>query len=623
MHQLKSEPLCTRPTSCYNCSMAKQALRVLAVMVMVLGLFVRDAAPAFAQDISRGEQDERLIDQYKEATANCEDPSLECLIYYTLQYTTIHMTNQIVPIGGDDSSGDTNDSGDANQLNQRKGVVPALAHLIGQMYASPPANTHAYVADVLNSAGVNIAQPAYAQGLGFVALNPILQLWKTFRNIAYMFFVLIFIVIGFLIMFRKKVNQQAITAQQAIPSIIVSLLFVTFSYAIAGFLIDLMYLSMYLIIGVFSSVFDSNPDIINYDIIDLSWTFMKTGAVEGFNTGSNLVEKLITEITGRGEGVFINAFEWIGGITVGLVIAIAVLIGAFKLFFELLKSYATIVLLVVTAPIQLMMGAIPGRNAFTPWLMNLIANLSPFPTVLMVAVMFYLFTQEVSTSQGGFMPPFLVGRGMQDAIASLMGLAILLAMPEVVKEVKKKLGATEGGFGQLVASAGWDRAKAGWSGQGMPFGIGARAITRTGGGLMLGTGGAVIGSGINAAASGIRAYRRGDRGEDLIEAIRKGAKTGAIYGGIAGGTIGTGGQLVTTPIRLVNRIVQPLKNINEGYDAVQDYRESRSLREVFERWRVRESGVRTSTSGTTASGSPEADVKETPSVPTTISGRRK
>lgn len=542
MHQLKSEPLCTRPTSCYNCSMAKQALRVLAVMVMVLGLFVRDAAPAFAQDISRGEQDERLIDQYKEATANCEDPSLECLIYYTLQYTTIHMTNQIVPIGGDDSSGDTNDSGDANQLNQRKGVVPALAHLIGQMYASPPANTHAYVADVLNSAGVNIAQPAYAQGLGFVALNPILQLWKTFRNIAYMFFVLIFIVIGFLIMFRKKVNQQAITAQQAIPSIIVSLLFVTFSYAIAGFLIDLMYLSMYLIIGVFSSVFDSNPDIINYDIIDLSWTFMETGAVEGFNTGSNLVEKLITEITGRGEGVFINAFEWIGGITVGLVIAIAVLIGAFKLFFELLKSYATIVLLVVTAPIQLMMGAIPGRNAFTPWLMNLIANLSPFPTVLMVAVMFYLFTQEVSASRGGFMPPFLVGRGMQDAIASLMGLAILLAMPEIVKEVKKKLGATEGGFGQLVAQAGWKGAQAGWRGDSKTLGIGARDILGGAAGIPIG------------AALG------GWQGRNSELGGRRGAAIGAVVGAVG----------PVRSARIAGRALSRYGEFSENYPRVAD-----------------------------------------------------
>jgi hypothetical protein len=101
--------------------------------------------------------------------------------------------------------------------------------------------------------------------LGFSALDPILETWKSFRNLAYLFFVVIFLIIGFMIMFRTKVGQAAITAQQAIPSVIVAMLAVTFSYAIAGFMIDIMYVVMY----VLASYFTEGSEIINGNIFGL------------------------------------------------------------------------------------------------------------------------------------------------------------------------------------------------------------------------------------------------------------------------------------------------------------------------------------------------------------------
>src|SRR5690606_25281628 len=91
-------------------------------------------------------------------------------------------------------------------------------------------------------------------GLGFSSLDPILDTWKAFRNVAYLFYVIMFLVIGFMIMFRQKISSQAVvTAQQALPKIIISLIAVTFSYALAGLMIDAMYLIMYLIVGLFPS----------------------------------------------------------------------------------------------------------------------------------------------------------------------------------------------------------------------------------------------------------------------------------------------------------------------------------------------------------------------------------
>lgn len=434
-------------------------------------LSILKTAQVSAQDQETSPEDQRLIDQYHLATQKCADPSLECLVHYTVKYIMIELTGGIVPIGSltnPQATPTPGNGGPGSSINhgidvaKNNGVVPALTYWISEMYANPPANTHTYVADLMDSA--HIAKPAYAQGLGYGSLSPILNLWKTFRNVAYMFYVFLFIVIGFLIMFRRKVGSTAITAQQAIPSIIISLLFVTFSYAIAGFLIDIMYLVMYMIIGIFKVTFpQSNADIINYDIFSFAATFIKSGAREGFDTGRNVVGSLLSGLIEQ-HAMVGGTFAWVGGITVGLVVAVAVLLGAFKLFFELLRSYATIVLSVVVAPMQLMASAIPGNNSISSWMKNLIANLAAFPTVLLVAVMFYIFTEDTTVNSGGFMPPFLVGRGQSDAIANIMGLAILLAMPEIVKEVKKKLGASEG-FGAMVLNAAAGRFK-----EGVPIG---------------------------------------------------------------------------------------------------------------------------------------------------------
>ena len=91
---------------------------------------------------------------------------------------------------------------------------------------------------------------------------------------------------------------------------------------------------------------------------------------------------------------------------------------------------------VIFAPIYLMLGAIPGKNAFGPWLKNMVGNLAAFPTVLLFAIIFQVFTSGISeNNQGGFMPPFLIGNG-QSGVAGYPGrrdvrcaLAQLAAQP--------------------------------------------------------------------------------------------------------------------------------------------------------------------------------------------------
>lgn len=397
------------------------------------------------------------INSYRAALADCGTPSLECLVHYTFTYVNIEILTRITgpnSAGGPTSS---NPNGTQTPVADNGGFVGDLSNAIGMMFANPPAATGVYVADVLENA--HIVPRAYAQGLGFVALNPVLNLWKVFRNLAYTFFVIIFIVIGFMIMFRKRISgQTAISAQQAIPSVITSLIFVTFSYAIAGFLIDLMYLSMYLVVGVFETVGGFNDNVINYDIFGLMGVLFKAAdpqitadIVETFLQGVISSEKLNA------------AFSWAGGLTISVIIAIAILIGTFKLFFELLQDYARVVLYVVTAPVMLMVGAIPGKNVFGDWIKKVVGNLLPFPTVLLVVTMFYFFVDGTPDGTGGFVPPFLFGSGQASTISSLMGLAIILALPDIVKHFREQI-AGKGGIGEMIYERGMKAAETGWKG---------------------------------------------------------------------------------------------------------------------------------------------------------------
>ncbi len=93
-----------------------------------------------------------------------------------------------------------------------------------------------------------------AEGIGFAAMKPLLPIWSMFRNIAFSFIVIALVIIGFLIMFRFKVNPQTVlSVENALPKLFITLLLITFSFAIAGFLIDLMYV----ITGVVANVIGS------------------------------------------------------------------------------------------------------------------------------------------------------------------------------------------------------------------------------------------------------------------------------------------------------------------------------------------------------------------------------
>lgn len=125
---------------------------------------------------------------------------------------------------------------------------------IAYLYYNKPVDTQQFIAYYGQKAG--IVKPAYAQGIGFSGLSPILPLWRAFRNVAYGFLIFVLVVIGFMILFRMKIDPRTvISVQNALPRIIITLILITFSYAIVGLLIDVMYLLIFLTIATLRAGF--------------------------------------------------------------------------------------------------------------------------------------------------------------------------------------------------------------------------------------------------------------------------------------------------------------------------------------------------------------------------------
>lgn len=148
------------------------------------------------------------------------------------------------------------------------GAIGIVNNLNGVLYSQPTSGLQ-YIAQIKNDF---LGKPAYAQGVGFPGLQPLLPMWREFRNVIYILTSLFFIGIGIMVMLRVKISPQAIvTLQSAIPKLITTLILVTFSYAIAGLIIDLsnFFLALFLAILFNGKGIAFGSDLFNANLTNL------------------------------------------------------------------------------------------------------------------------------------------------------------------------------------------------------------------------------------------------------------------------------------------------------------------------------------------------------------------
>ena len=402
----------------------------------------------------------------------------------------------------------TNNPADADK-NYKKSVFGFMSNLIIIPYANPPASGVMWAYEGLQNAGF-VPKTLAAEGIGFAAIKPFSNLWKIFRDLSYMLLVIVLIAIGFMIMFRAKINPQTvISVENALPKIVISLILITFSFAIAGFLIDLMYI----IIGLIVSVLIKDPtqatqykneymmanstDLLFRDIrarfgfgsigaalgsaftqivplpiylilrsaggvlfiFLMRWLLLfvteQGGSLFGF---ANTNVGIATAVLGPGEilkaifsipffGFFLLLLFSIGFIfvipwIVTLLIGFSILFLFFRIFFILFTSYLKLIVNIIIAPLLLLLEAVPGKDAFKYWFMNIIGNLIPFPIIIFVFLLGYLIIFNTSPSDMTARLPYLYGID-SNSFRLMIGLGLIFLIPDFIKTIKEALGIKE------------------------------------------------------------------------------------------------------------------------------------------------------------------------------------
>jgi len=250
--------------------------------------------------------------------------------------------------------------------------------LYGFLYNNPMSGS-GYVLRKL--ADFSIVPTAKAQeGFGYSQGGAAVQkLWQITRNVSYFLLILVIIAMAFMIMFRIRISPQTvITIQSALPKIIFTLILITFSYAIAGFLIDLMYV----VIGIFSFL------VTQGGIFDGSATDLFTTLTNGSNVFFLSWQYVLIFLFGTASVIRSSSFGWgLLLLILLLVIFIITFVNGVKILWMMIKTYMNILLAIITAPLQILLGAITQSGGFSKWLKDFVANLAVYPAV---GIMFFL-----------------------------------------------------------------------------------------------------------------------------------------------------------------------------------------------------------------------------------------
>lgn len=383
-----------------------------------------------------------------------------------------------------------------NKPGELGGLLGFTTNSMIALYENPPTSSTYYLANVGKEFGIS---PAYAQvsGSGAGLIKPVEQLWQIMRNLSYLFFIIIFVAIGFMIMLRQKLNAQTvITIQSALPGLVVGLILVTFSYFIAALITDAAFLGVQLVAQIFVSVVKLDGSIMNLfdpvdlaqksNIFDLYTNSMSTAtkplgtyvdgtyweSIKSLSSTAAAGAPSVSPTSGILSAIIIGGLGWAGGtaglvagagaavavaalpLIVTLVLLIAFTVQFLKLMFKLIMSYIMILLTTALGPAYITMSMLPGRGGMLGmWWKTILGNALVFPAVF---ALFLFAGMIMSTDQSAWSstPPFF-GNFSTKLIQPIIAFTIMLGSPAIPDMVKKAIGAADFGAIGSTGTAGF------------------------------------------------------------------------------------------------------------------------------------------------------------------------
>lgn len=336
-------------------------------------------------------------------------------------------------------------------------------------------------------------------------LNIIANVHSAVLNFVFIIYAFVFIIIAFAIMLRQKLSGSAyVSVINSIPRIIISLILVIFSYPIAAAVIDLGYLSM-------NVLYDSTVNSITWNFktsdTDATGTNMKlkdfTGTIKGvkkddfvkelaptspsmnvfqvfghadvgniaasgssielapMNLGSGTMAGFASALGKMFQGLLGASFNAVSGDAssgvnvalspiIVLVISVAALFAAFKLFFALLKEFLNILFYPLAAPIMFALYAMPGNDKMiSNWFKTYIGSIAVFVAIYGLFLMIVMLANGVVLTGSNSWNPFLVGflnTPTIGALSSLIAYGLFIISPQIPEMVKKAVGSSGSGL---------------------------------------------------------------------------------------------------------------------------------------------------------------------------------
>ena len=332
--------------------------------------------------------------------------------------------------------GEVESMGIRNSPNLPEGIKLGLLGVTdkavtGMFQNQPQINVVAHLAEEWIP-GYEDKQSVYASGYDDLVRSNIGGLWSFTRNIAYVGFVIVIIVIGFMIMFRNKIGGQVmVTVGNTIPRVIVALVLVTFSFAIVGLILDITGLLMRVAIGTFGGV-----DIHNIWSL-LTGTVISTGTEFATGPFTGIVIMILAIIPGG----LLSAGIWTLILTT--ITVILIVWGGAKLWFQLVKAYLGLLVNLITAPLVIMAGSLPGNTSATANLFkSVLRNALVFPVAYIIVNLPYALMVQDNKVNLAF-PESVAGTGTSGlpigdvilGITRILAIYIAAQTPEFLKSI--------------------------------------------------------------------------------------------------------------------------------------------------------------------------------------------
>jgi hypothetical protein len=182
-----------------------------------------------------------------------------------------------------------------------------------------------------------------------------------------------------------------VTIGNVLPGVIVALILATFSFAIAGLIIDLGGI----VTGLVAFILGDGTEISS-----ISGLGKLMGSVFSGNVSTASIISGVTGALGIGGyralgagllglvspvGAIVSGVIGVIGIAISVLIIGVILVGAVKVLITLYKALFSLLLNVILGPIQITLGAFPGnRHMITNWFLSVVRNVLVFPVVLFI-----------------------------------------------------------------------------------------------------------------------------------------------------------------------------------------------------------------------------------------------